>query len=190
MKSNFYKALYVVLFAFAALPSFAQFTAGVDVGLPVGNFSDVSSVGIGASGRYEAAIKEVDKLSWTASAGFTTFFEKKVSVPTGFVTDANGYPVFDPNTGLPKIKYTEEGGGSGTLIPITGGVKYYANERGSGFYGAADLGLVFGTNGFGTKFNFAPGVGYRYQKFDFAVRYNVISDANFFGLRAGYVLGK
>src|SRR6478609_2015037 len=190
MKSNFYKALFGTLLAFAAAPSFAQFSAGLDVGLPVGNFSDYSTVGIGASGRYEAAIESVDKLSWTASAGFTTFFGKKVSVPTGYVTDSNGYPVFDPNTGLPKIKYTEEGGGTATLIPITGGVKYYFTESGSGFYGAADMGFVIGTNGFGTKFNFAPGLGYRVEKFDFSLRFNAISDANFFGLRAGYVFAK
>ncbi len=76
---------------------------------------------------------------------------------------------------------------SETIWPVTGGVKYYFQKNNGGVYGAADMGLFFGNNNAGTKFGFSPGLGYRLQKFDFALRYNLVTDISYWGLRAAYI---
>ncbi len=155
----------------------AQFSAGVEVGIPMGNFSNVAGAGFGVSGRYEASIK--DKLNWTASAGFLSFSGKAFLGGTF---------------------------GNVSLVPLVGGIKYYFNEAKNGFYGTADIGLSFinysvaypnSGNGNGvtfasastTRFGLAPGVGYRMGNWDFTGRFNLVSDFNYFGLRAAYIFG-
>lgn len=174
MKTN-YKFLLSVLFAFALAPAFSQFTAGVDVGLPNGSWSDGYGAGFGVSARYEKEIQE--KLNWTASAGFVSFSGKSYTTVVGY-----NPTTFQPIYGTEKFS-------SVTVIPITGGVKYYFEESDKGFYGAADIGLFIasGSGSSSTKFGFSPGVGYRLEKFDFTFRLNAVSDANYFGLRAAYI---
>ena len=147
----------------------------------MGNFSDIASTGFGASFRYEAGIK--DQLNWTASIGYLSFGEKTYRVN---------------NVSIPF--------GSTSLIPITGGIKYYFSAANSGFYGSADLGLNFistyvytynSGNGGGynlssvseTKLGFSPGIGYRTGSWDFGGKFNIISDRNYFGVRVAYVFG-
>ena len=153
-----YRFLFSALFAFALTPAFSQFNAGLDVGFPSGSWSDGWSTGIGLSGRYEASIQR--QLNWTASIGFLSFSGKTVS---GF-------------------KFPSE-----TIIPVVGGVKYYFQKDNAGVYGAADMGLFFGNNDAGTKFGFSPGLGYRLSKLDFALRYNLVTDISYWGLRAAYI---
>lgn len=152
--------------------AFAQFSAGLELGLPLGDFGDLAKMGFGASVRYDKEIQ--DKLSWTATGGFLSYSNK----------DQGGTSI----------------SGSTTMIPIMGGVKYYFNESNNGLYAGADLGLVFASfsadiPGFGsystseTKFGFAPGVGYRVSSFDFSARFNLVSDLNSLGFRAAYVFG-
>jgi hypothetical protein len=132
-----------------------NFSAGLELGFPLGTFSDVYNVGFGANGRYEAPIQT--KLNWTVTAGFLSFGSKYFS--------------------------------SITMIPIQGGLKYYFQRSNSGVYGNADLGLFFasGNGGSETKFGFSPGFGYRSGKFDLLGRFNVVSNLNYFSLRAAYV---
>jgi hypothetical protein len=78
-------------------------------------------------------------------------------------------------------------GTSPTIWPVTGGVKYYFQKSNGGVYGAADMGLFFGNNGAGTKFGFSPGMGYRLQNLDFALRYNLVTDLSYWGLRVAYI---
>jgi hypothetical protein len=153
MKKNIFSFLFVVA-AFGSAFSQGNFSAGVELGLPLGRFGDFSNVGFGLNGRYEAPIQK--KINWTLTAGFLSFGSKS--------------------------------GSSATLIPLQGGLKYYFQRSNSGVYGNADLGLFF-TSGSGseTKIGFSPGFGYRSGKFDFLGRFNVVSDLNYFSLRAAYV---
>ena len=175
MKTNYYKFLLSVLFAFAVAPAFSQFTGGLDLAIPSGSWSDGWSVGIGASARYEQEIQ--DKLNWTASVGFVSFAGKSYTTLVGY----------DPITFKPI--YGSEKYSSVTVIPVTGGIKYYFQESNAGFYGAADIGFFIASGGgaSNTKFGFSPGIGYRLEKFDFTFRYNAVSDVNYLGLRAAYI---
>lgn len=157
----------------------AQFSAGLESGFPMGNFSDIASTGFGASVRYEKTIK--NQLRWTASAGYLSFSGKTF-------TSGNVSIPFD-NT---------------TNIPFAGGIKYYFSEPGKGFYGGLDLSLnllstyvytINSGNGGGytlisqseNKFGINPGIGYRLPHWDFAARYNAVGDFSYFGIRAAYV---
>jgi hypothetical protein len=98
------------------------------------------------------------KLNWTASIGFLSFSGK------------NG----NTNT-------------AATIVPLIGGVKYYFQKSNAGVYGAADMGLFFPNHGGNTKFGFSPGLGYRLPKFDFAFRYNLVTDLSYWNLRVAYI---
>jgi hypothetical protein len=152
------KLLFSALFVFAITPAFSQFSAGLDLGFPSGSWSDGWGVGVGVSGRYEAQIQP--NLNWTASLGFISFSGKTVA----------------------GNKLSSE-----TIVPVQGGVKYYFQKSNSGVYGGADIGLWFANNNAGTKFGFSPGIGYRLPQFDFAFRYNVVTDISYWGLRAAYI---
>ena len=153
----------------------AQFSVGAELALPAGNFSNSSNPGIGASIRYDANL--VEKLNWTASAGFLVFGGKT---------------------------YLGGAYGNFSIIPLVGGVKYYFMEANEGPYAAADLGLNIINysvanpnqgNGNGVTFGsastarigFAPGIGYRVGSWDFTGRINVMSDFTYPGVRAAYV---
>lgn len=161
--------------------TYAQFSAGVELGLPMGNFSDISNIGFGGSVRYEGSIK--NKLNWTASIGYLSFSGKTFTVN---------------NVSIPF--------GNSAIVPITGGIKYYFSGANDGFYGTADLSLNFVSfyvysynsgNGGGynlasaneSRLGFAPGIGYRTGNWDFSGKFNLISDLNYFGLRAAYIFG-
>jgi hypothetical protein len=159
-KKNMYRFLFSALFAFALSPAFSQFSAGLNLGFPSGNWSSYESTGFGVDVRYEAPIQ--DKLNWDASIGFLTFSGKSY-----------GGGNYNSITG----------------IPVVGGLKYYFQQSNSGVYGGVDVGLVFWSGGGSSenRFVFAPGVGYRIPKFDFSFRYNAMSDFNLVGLRAAYI---
>jgi hypothetical protein len=158
-KKNMYRFLISALFAFALTPAFSQFSAGLNVGIPSGDWSTYWNTGFGVDVRYEAPIQ--DKLNWTGSIGWLSFSGKS----------------------------SQGNDGTLTAIPVVAGVKYYFQESNSGVYGGIDLGLFFwSSNGTSeNKFAFAPAIGYRLPKFDFSFRYNAMSDLNVVGLRAAYV---
>ncbi len=157
----------------------AQFSGGLEMGLPMSTFSEVAKVGVGASARFDTAIK--NKISWTGSAGYLSFGGKDFTVGA--------------NTG----NY-----GSISFIPISGGIKFYFSEDGTGVYAAADLGVNFisysvlnpnsgGGGGYtigsatATRIGLSPGIGYRVGSWDFAGRFNIVTDFTYLGLRAAYV---
>lgn len=184
MKTNIIQKISFIAFVCAVLigasanetKAQGRFSGGLELGLPVGSFGDIANIGIGASGRYEAPIQ--DKLNWTGTVGFLSFGGKSVS---GF-------------------SY-----GSSTIIPIQGGIKYYLQESFNGFYVGGELGfsiasfstpsvVVFGQTISGgsvssTKFSFAPGAGYHVGNLDFSARFQIVSDLNYFNIRAAYVFG-
>ncbi|HYG17486.1 MAG TPA: outer membrane beta-barrel protein [Ohtaekwangia sp.] len=166
------KTILLVAFALVTLSatsSLAQgrFSVGPELALPMGDFGDVSGVGFGASVRYEGAINE--NLNWMGTVGFLTFSEK----------DDFGVKI--------------------SQIPIQAGIKYYFTESYSGFYAGAELGFhivkakvdVFGESmsTSETEFGFAPQVGYHLANIDIALRYQIVSDADYVGVRLAYVFG-
>lgn len=164
--------LAVTLVMISAGSSFAQgrWSIGGELAFPQGDFGDAVAMGIGFHGRYEAPINA--NLSWTATTGYTHFFEK------------NDY------------------GLTAWTIPFNGGIKYYVNSSFNGFWFGGEIGLnVVGVkwqnNGIfndasdsETKLCFAPQLGYHISKADFAFRYVAMEDANYISLRAAYVFGK
>ena len=164
--------LVALLTVVGLINGYSQASVGLEVGIPLGDFGDASNVGFGASFRYDGSIQ--DKLSWTATGGYSSF---------GLKGTGGGYT------------------GHTSMIPIMGGVKYYFQESDKGVYTGADLGLVFVSvsvdlSGYGsssaseTRFGFSPVLGYRMGKFDVAARYHVVSDFNNFGIRLAYVFVK
>lgn len=160
---NFSKLVFTALFVFAIAPAFAQFSAGVDVGIPNGDWSNFEGLGLGLSLKYEAPIQ--DKLNWTASGGFLSFSGKT-------------YQGFKAN--------------NITAVPFTGGVKYYFQKANDGFYASGDLGVYFfsGNGNSTNRVGFSPGIGYRVNQFDLSFKLNLVSDFNYVGLRAAYVFNK
>jgi len=159
MKIN--KALLLFLGLAISTISFSQFSVGLETCLSTSSYSDIQRFGTGASLRYERSFQE--KLSLTFAVGFLSF--------TGQIRD--GFPT------------------GNKVVPISGGAKYYFYESGKGLYAVADLGLSFvsyaGTQK-DTRLAFSPGIGYRNNRWDFTGRLNVVSQASYYSLRAGYIL--
>ena len=119
---------------FASSPVFAQFSAGLDLAFPMGDFSNMASTGLGGSVRYDASISE--KLGWTASVGYESYSGKTYTIN---------------NVAIPF--------GNTTNIPLAGGIKYYFQEGGSGFYGGLDISVNL-LNTWVYSFNSGGGGGY------------------------------
>jgi len=172
-RTNARKFLPTVLFVFLVTTAFSQVTGGLDLAVPSGNWSNGWGAGFGVSGRYEAPFQ--DKLNWTVSVGFLSFSGKTTSTIIGYAP-GNGLPVYS------SISFPAQ-----TVVPITGGLKYYFQKSNNGFHGTLDIGLFIGNNGVSTKVGFSPALGYRLAKFDFTVSFNAVSDLNYGGLRAAYI---
>ena len=167
MKLKTILAVAFALVTLSATSSLAQgrFSVGPELAFPMGDWSDLAGIGIGGSVAYESAINE--NLNWTGTVGYLSFSDKE-------------------DVGLKQ-----------SVIQIQGGVKYYFEESFSGFYAGADLGFNIGKakiedadyDESETKFGFAPKVGYHLANIDISARYQIIEDANFFGIRVAYVFG-
>jgi outer membrane protein W len=175
MKNRISIALVTLLFSLLFFNSCkAQFSAGLQLAVPLGSFTDVAKTGFGVHGSYEASFKE--SVNWTASLGYVTF------------------------AGQPFL-----GGefGNTSMVPIQVGLKYYFTGSNNGFYGAVGMGISFisysiaypnSGNGNGVsfasgstnRFALTPQLGYRMNAFDFAARYNLLSDFNYFAITASY----
>ncbi len=144
------------------------FSIGLEGALPVGDFGDAYSFGIGGTvqGEYKAA----EDLGITLNAGYITYSGKDITV--------SGVGIFKvPSFGL---------------IPVLAGVKYYF---GGGAYAHGQLGAGFGTDeGDGVNFMYSPGLGYLFAPgFDAELKYTGLSSsgedtgsANSIGLRLAY----
>lgn len=135
------KLLFAVVLAAASFAVQAQdatrplrFSLGLEAALPVGDFADVSSFGIGGSVQADYTVAE--KLALTLNAGYISFSGKTIN---GFKLDATGFiPV------LAGFKYalTEQLYGSAQL-GLT-----FSDEDGGGsvFTYAPGLGYKFSDN--------------------------------------------
>lgn len=166
------KKLVLTLFAavVVTMSSFAQGrpSIGLEVALPMGDFGDAFGTGIGATVRYEGGIN--DNLNWMGTIGYIAFAEK------------------------------DDSGVTASAIPLQAGLKYYFTESFGGFYAGAELGLHFMKAKFDsdlydidseseTEFGFAPQIGYQVGNVDIGARYQIVSDADYFGIRIAYVFG-
>jgi opacity protein-like surface antigen len=119
---------------------------GAEVGVPMGDFNNYSSVGFGGIGTVGYMVDE--NLTVTGKIGFLSFSGKDQTVTV------NGHS-------------TTVSGGSVTVIPILVGGRYFfmppADMR---IYGSADIGIYNINNGGGSKFGFAPAVGAQFKAGD------------------------
>lgn len=149
-----------------------KLSIGAEFGLPVGDFSD-DNMFAGGSLQYEHPVAK--SLNLTISGGYLA----------NFLTG--------------DLKTVAEALGSKTsfgYIPLKAGAKYYF---GGNFYAAGEVGASIGTtDGVGTAFAFAPGLGASFSvadksSLDFGLRYENWSQdggsRGFVGLRAAYAFG-
>lgn len=144
-----------------------KFSVGLEAGLPVGDFKQLSSFGIGGSvqGEYAAA----ETVGATLSAGFMTF----------------------PGKDLGGLKVSTR------FIPVLAGAKVYFAEKfffhgqlGITFASSKVTSDGESESGSTSGFTYAPGFGVKAsENFDVELKYQAFSKSGtlgFFGLRAAY----
>jgi outer membrane protein W len=157
-----------------------QLSFGADVALPMGDFGDFYTLGIGPAVGFELPLG--DKLGLTAQVSYM------------FLTPSSDFSDI--------VK-------SSSMLPLQAGLKYYFQESQSGLYAHGQLGvhststtIDLGPLGESTEsssnFSWAIGAGYQLEKFDIGVRYNSISpdsdagdeaeSSTYIGLRVAYLL--
>jgi hypothetical protein len=125
-----------------------HFGIGINANLPIGDYSDFYSFGVG--GQVSAEHNFSENFSGLASLGYTTYVGKTVDY------------------GTIKVKYASAG-----FIPVMVGARYYAAPQ---FFLGAKVGYAVGANT-GNKGGFAyePQVGFNSERFQASVGYNGVS---------------
>jgi hypothetical protein len=123
-----------------------KFGGGLRVGLPLGDFGDSYSLGIGA--ELQAEYMFTPTVSGTFTTGYTNFIGKSESF--------GGFTFKNPSLGL---------------IPILVGARVYPAPD---FFigGKLGLGIFTGSSSSSTGFSYEPQVGYNAEKFQFSLGYN------------------
>lgn len=152
-----------------AQEGFHKVGIGAEIALPMGDFGDGFSTGFGATAKVFYGISA--KADITATVGYLHFGMKGneyISGHVGMIPIQFGYRhSFDgfyaePQLGLMLLSSKAEIKGSSGLFGKTSGT---ASE---------------------TKFGLGIGGGYEYEDWDFSLRYQIVDQANFLGLRVGY----
>lgn len=163
----------------ASAQSIMGVSAGADLALPMGDFSETNGMGFGGSAMFHYNLIE-DKLDLTGSVGYLTFSGKTISA------------------GIPGFTALDVKSPAASIIPIRVGANYKFIED-LGLYVGADLGLslltfaatsvtvdvpIFGPitteipSTSSTLFSLAPRVGYTLpignNELDLSVRYDVL----------------
>ena len=165
-----------------------QVSLGVDLALPLGDFGEAYSLGVGPAAGFEFPVG--DNIGLTAQLSYQ------------FLT------VDSELKDLVK---------SSSMLPAQVGVKYYFMDQQEGFYGHAQLGIhsnsvttedqeftflgqtttIEGETTSSTNFSWAIGAGYQREKLDIGLRYNSISPdsdiegaeaSSYIGLRVAYLI--
>jgi len=169
MKKQVLFTAFSFLFAVSVMAQdgFHAIGVGAEVALPIGNFSDGYNIGFGVTGKVFYGLN--DNADITGTLGYLHF-------------------------GLEETQYMS---GHISMIPIMFGYRHSFD----GFYVEPQLGLValsskidnvdFGFGSFGgtysaTKFSLSIGGGYAMGDWDFGLRYQLVDNFNFLGLRVGY----
>lgn len=169
--------IFSFVFIFAGFAAFAQkgnnqISAGVDLGLPIGNFGESSKLGIGGTAKGMYGIGTAGQIELTV--GYTSFGAKESSsamkASIGIIPVFAGYRhhinqfYLEPQLGLSIIR-------SKASVDI-GGMGSYSGSSST------------------TAFGWAVGAGYVFDSFDLSIRYQSASkeggSLGFFGLRFGY----
>lgn len=165
------KVLAILAIGVASFTAQAQtkFSAGLELGMPMGDFKDAYGFGFGASAKALFPMGG-EKNGLTGSVGFMSFSGK--SYDFGFGVSGT-YP-------------------STTAIPVKVG---YRIGFDGGFYVEPQVGMTFlsGSGESTSGFTYAPNVGYSTGNLDFALRYEGASVTggtfSHLGLRAAYSFG-
>jgi hypothetical protein len=144
-----------------------HFGVGINLAVPIGDFGDLYSFGIGGEVQGEYMFSE--KISGIINSGYTGFIGKK----------------FDFGFGEERLE-------SVGLIPIIAGVRVYPSSQ--IFIGArAGLGILTGGGDSETGFAYRPEIGYNGGPIQIALSFNGLSkdgsSLNHIGLTAIYVFG-
>jgi hypothetical protein len=144
-----------------------HFGAGINLGLPIGDFGDFQSFGVGVEAQGEYMFSE--KFSGIANTGYTSFFGKDV--------DFGGFTVKSDAVGL---------------IPILAGVRVYPATQ--FFIGVrAGLGILTGSGTSESAFAYRPEIGYNAGSIQVALHFDGLSkngsSLNYIGLTGIYVFG-
>ncbi|MFD2145218.1 outer membrane beta-barrel protein [Mucilaginibacter antarcticus] len=125
-----------------------KLSIGIDAGALVGDASNVSSIAIGGSLKYDHPIAQ--QLFFSLSGGYT-------------------YLPYKNDVKVASLGYGVNQSGEG-FIPLKAGIKYMFNDM---FYGEGQVGAAISTeSGGGTAFAYAPGVGLKFANaVDLGVRY-------------------
>lgn len=179
MKKLFLLTAIAGMFAFSNLSaqtkdpamSGSKLGIGAEFAFPTGDFGDATDFGYGGSLQFQTPI--IEKLNFTASAGYLNFKNKNVDLPGGV---------------------TYKGGNFG-YIPVKAGVNYFLAEN---FYIGGELGAAFGTkDNYNTQFVYTPHIGVEFPvsdggSIDLGARYEAWSNdgtSRFVGLRLAYNFG-
>jgi hypothetical protein len=167
-----------IFFAIALIAAFSvtanaqkgtkQISAGVELGLPTGTFSDGAKVGFGVNGK--AIFGITDDGDITVTTGLSNFGLK------GYRSSSI--------TGIPLLggyRHNFQGSVKGLYVEPQIGVGLYMTKYGTGGYKEKDSEV---------DFTWALGGGYVYQNFDFGLRYQRAqaqgAGLGFFGLKIAY----
>lgn len=131
-----------------------HFGVGLNLGLPVGDFHNVSSFGVG--GHVMGEYFFTDQISGALTTGYTSFFGKTI-------TESDGIG------GTFSYKYPSLG-----LIPIVVGPRFYPTEQ--FFVGVqAGVGILTGGGSSNSGFDYFPQIGYNADQFQVILGYNGVS---------------
>ncbi|HSZ85081.1 MAG TPA: outer membrane beta-barrel protein [Puia sp.] len=130
-------------------------SAGVNLGLPAGDFHDGYSFGAGVELQGEYMFS--DQFSGVGSVGYTEFFGKTETATIGGQT----FSAKAPNVGL---------------IPILAGARFYPSTN---FFVGAKIGYgIFtntGSSSGNSGFDYCPQIGYNADMFQLVLSYNSVS---------------
>jgi len=129
------------------------FGAGLHLGLPLGDFHQTHSFGIGGQVQGEYAFTE--NISGALTTGYTSFFGKTIDYTVAGATYST--------------KLSSVG-----LIPIIVGPRFYPTEK--IFVGVqAGLGILTGSGSSTSAFDYNPQIGYNAESFQAILGYNGLS---------------
>lgn len=156
----------IVFFMFGALSyaqeGFHKVNVGVDLALPMGDLSNMSSIGFGVSGKVYYGLNQ--EMNITGSLGYLNFPYKEsdlsgglsmIPVMFGFDYDFGGFYV------EPKLGF------------VFTSMKVKLMGMSSGTHSSTELGIGLGG-------------GYRLDNLDFSAHFNIVDNLNYFGIRAAY----
>ncbi len=153
-----------------------QVSVGVEAALPLGDFGDAYSFGIGGTVQGDYNVDQ--SLAITLQSGYVSYSGKTVTIPA---------VVFGGTVVYPATSYKNKSIG---VIPVLAGIKYSFTPS---LYGSAQLGTgIFTGGGSNTStFAYAPGIGYKFTpNFDALLKYNGFSKNgttnSSIGLRVAY----